>query len=135
MNFHIFNCFLLGAPGRAQNNFANRRPRLFDGCHIFLKGDFEAPYPSKLELWNLLKNGGATVLRREPDPECIPKEEQRLPYHAGTDNALSKCSHFIIYQEGVKEPILKYDMTHCKTLPIAWLFECIKNFELIPPFK
>ena len=88
-----------------------------------------------MELTNLLKSGGATILRREPDPESIPPEEQRLPYHVEPESALSKCSHFIIYQEGPKEPILKYDMSHCKSLPLAWLLECIKNFALIPPFK
>ena len=131
----FFFLIATGAPSRAQINYASRRPRLFDGCHIFLKGLFDKPYPSKMELTNLLKSGGATILRREPDPESIPPEEQRLPYHVEPESALSKCSHFIIYQEGPKEPILKYDMSHCKSLPLAWLLECIKNFALIPPFK
>ena len=133
--FIFFFLIATGAPSRAQINYASRRPRLFDGCHIFLKGLFDKPYPSKMELTNLLKSGGATILRREPDPESIPPEEQRLPYHVEPESALSKCSHFIIYQEGPKEPILKYDMSHCKSLPLAWLLECIKNFALIPPFK
>jgi hypothetical protein len=133
--FIYFFPFTTGAPSRAQINYVSRRPRLFDGCHIFLKGLFDKPYPSKMELTNLLKSGGATILRREPDPESIPPEEQRLPYHVEPESALSKCSHFIIYQEGAKEPILKYDMSHCKSLPLAWLLECIKNFALIRPFK
>ena len=131
----MFIILFLGAPSRAQSNFASCRPRLFYGCHIYLKGQFDKPYPSKAELTNLLKSGSATILRREPDPENIPLEERRLPYHVDQNSPLSKCSHFIIYQEGPKEPLLKYDMKHCKTLPLAWLFECIKNFALIPPFK
>ena len=118
---------LLGAPSRAQSNFASCRPRLFYGCHIYLKGQFDKPYPSKGDLTNLLRNGGATILRREPDPENIPPEEKRVPHHVEPNSPLSKCSHFIIYQEGGKEPILKYDMEHCKSLPLAWLFECIKK--------
>ena len=122
------------APTKAKENFSCRRPRLFDGCHIFLQGLFSAPYPSKPDLISLLKAGGAVILRREPDPESIPIAEQRIPYHAKKGSLLEKCSHFLIFQEGVKEPALKYNMNHCKSLPAAWLMECIKNFELIEPF-
>lgn len=124
-----------GGPMLAKNNFLNRLPKLFDGCHIYLQGVFEKPYPSKSELSNLLKNAGAVILRRTPDPELIPLSEQKVPYHAKPSSSLIKCSHYIIYQEGKKEPLLKYDMSHFKTLPAAWLLECIKNFGLVEPFK
>ena len=122
------------APTKAKENFSSRRPRLFDGCHIYLKGLFSEPYPSKADLMSLLKSGGANILRREPDPESIPKAEQRIPYHVKKGSSLEKCSHYIIFQEGLKEPELKYNMNHCKSLPAVWLLECIKNFELIEPF-
>ncbi len=122
-------------PMQSKNNASNRLPRLLDGCHIYLQGQFGYPYPSRAELSELLKMGGATLLRREPDPESIPPDELRVPYHAPPNSPLSKCSHFIIYQEGPKEPLLKYDMKHFKSLPAAWLFECIKNFSLVDPFK
>ena len=122
------------APTKAKENFSSRRPRLFDGCHIYLKGLFSEPYPSKSDLMSLLKSGGANILRREPDPESIPKAEQRIPYHVKKGSSLEKCSHYIIFQEGLKEPELKYNMNHCKSLPAVWLLECIKNFELIEPF-
>lgn len=124
-----------GAPALAKNNFSSRKPRLFDGCHIYLQGAFSDPYPSKTDFTALLKAGGAVILRREPDPEAIPPEEQRRPYHARADSPIEKCSHFIIYQEGHKDPLLKYDMTHLKSLPAAWLVECIKNFSLVDPFR
>ena len=122
------------APTKAKENYSCRRPRLFDGCHIYLKGLFSEPYPGKADLMSLLKSGGATILRREPDPESIPKAEQRIPYHVKKGSSLEKCSHYIIFQEGLKEPELKYNMNHCKSLPAVWLLECIKNFELIEPF-
>lgn len=124
-----------GAPSLSKSNASNRLPRLFDGCHFYLTGLFQAPYPSKSDLINLLKDGGATILRREPDPEFIPVEEQKMPYHSKMGSSLAKCSHFIIYQEGLKEPLLKYNMDHIKTLPTAWLFECIKNFAIVEPFN
>jgi BRCA1-associated RING domain protein 1 len=126
---------LTGAPTSARSNFSSRRPRLFDGCHIYLLGTFSRPYPSKAEMLSLLKAGGAVILSREPNPEAV-LEEQRLPYHVRSDSLLDKCSHFIIYQEGSeKEPLLKYNMPHIKSLPAAWLFMCINNFFLVDPFK
>jgi hypothetical protein len=33
-----------------------------------------------------------------------------------------------------KEPALKYNMAHVKSLPAAWLFECFHNFEIVENF-
>ena len=124
-----------GAPSLAMTNYSNRRPKLFEGCHIYLHGKFDGPYPDKPEVIKMLKRGGAFVMKREPDPEFIPENEKKLPYHIKADSPLSKCSHYIIYQEGYREPLLKYDMEHVKSLPMAWLIECIKNFTIVAPFK
>ena len=79
--------------------------------------------------------GGAVVLKREPDPESIPPAEKKRPYHSPPGGPLANCSHYIIYQEGSKsEPMIKYNMNHVKSLPAAWLFECIHNFKLVDPF-
>jgi len=123
-----------GAPVKARENRMKRLPRLFDGMHIYLQGDFNNPYPQKKQLTEILTKGGAVVLKREPDPESIPAGEKKRPYHANTGNPLANCSHYIVYQEGSKsEPELKYQMSHIKSLPAAWLFECIHNFQLIDP--
>ena len=122
------------APEKAQENYSCRQPRLFDGFHVYLKGRFSDPY-SKTELTGLLKTGGAIVLSREPDPEYIPRKEQRVPYHAKRKSSMEKCSHLIIFQEGRDEPQLQYNMNHVKSLPAVWLMECIKNFAIVEPFK
>ena len=42
----------------------------------------------------------------------------------------------MLFQEGgPKEPELKYNMSHVKSLPAAWLFECINNFEIVEEFS
>jgi len=45
----------------------------------------------------ILKLGGANVLKREPNPESIPPNESTIPFHAKADSSLSKCSHLIIF--------------------------------------
>ncbi len=126
-----------GAPAKALTNALAGKPKLFDGCHIYLQGSFGKPYPTKADLIRILKNGGADVLTREPDPEFIPEKERKLPYHAEAGSQLEQCSHFLIYQEGQnsKEPLIKYNMGHIKSMPTAWLFECINNFALVEPFR
>ncbi len=81
----------------------------------------------------MLRAGGAVMLSREPNPESIPTEQAKVPYHAPRFGALSKCSHFILYQPGPKEPALKYGMSHVKTLPLTWLSACIRDFSLVDP--
>lgn len=74
------------------------------------------------------------MLTREPDPEMIPDSEKKLPYHAKKNGSLVKCSHYIVYEEDTKkEPLIKYDMEHIKSLPLSWIFQCIEQFELIEP--
>ena len=125
----------INALANSKSNSNTGKPRLFDGCYIYLQGQFKDPYWSKSEVINLLKSGGATILRREPDPEGIPPEEKKIPYHVGhgSTSELSQCAHFIIYQEGPKEPKMKYKMVHIKSLPMAWLVECIKCFSMVDP--
>ena len=125
-----------GGPMEARLNRMKHLPKLFDGMHVYLYGSFDKPYPNRTELTAILRRGGAVVLKREPDPEAIPQDERgRRPYHSDPEGPLSKCSHFIVYQEGSKkEPAIKYKMDHVKSLPAAWLFECIHNFKLVDPF-
>ena len=124
-----------GGPMEARLNRLKQLPKLFDGLHVYLHGTFEKPYLDRRDMGTVLRKGGAVVLKREPDPEAIPRSEQRRPYHSKADGPLAKCSHLIVYQEGLKcEPQIKYNMAHVKTLPAAWLFECLHNFKLVDPF-
>ncbi|XP_037785057.1 BRCA1-associated RING domain protein 1-like [Penaeus monodon] len=123
------------APMQARTNAAKMRPGLFNGCHMFLWGNFREPNPSKKEVEGLIKAGGGVILAREPNPESIPEKEQTVPYHSTPDGPLATCSHYIIYQEGSVEPQLKYDMTHIKSLPLSWLIDCVDHFLLVPPYK
>eukprot|EP00094_Tigriopus_californicus_P002077 TCALIF_02003-PA protein Name:"Similar to Bard1 BRCA1-associated RING domain protein 1 (Mus musculus)" AED:0.05 eAED:0.05 QI:0/1/0.6/1/1/1/5/0/562 len=126
-----------GAPAKAWANGLQKLPELFDNCHFFFKGDFKPNdcYPDKSQLVGIAQAGGGTVLTREPDPESIPANEQKIPFHADQNGPLAKCSHFIIYQEGRTLPKMRYNMPHIKTLSLAWFFECINNFRLVDPFE
>lgn len=65
----------------------------------------------------------------------IPDSEKKIPYHARRDGPLAKCSHVILYQAGGKQPMLKYNMNHLKSLPIDWIFRCIHSFAIVDPLK
>lgn len=101
--------------------------------NVFVHGCFQDPFPSKKELEILLAKGGAQVLKREPDPESIPINERTVPYHSNPGGPLSKCSHYILYQDGEKsrKPLIKYNMEHLKAVPVEWLFACLNSFALI----
>ena len=107
-----------------------QQPRLFAGIHFYLL----ANVPKREEIGSLLKLLGGKMVSREPDPEWIPPYEVSLPHHASDQSSLSQTSHILIYEDnGVKEPQLKYNMKHVKTLPMTWLLNCIKKCELINP--
>ena len=102
-----------------------------------MHGSFRLPYPEKRNLSTILEKGGAKLLKREPNPELIPVGEKTYPYHSTPDGPLSKCSHFIIYQEDghqnmkKRQSLIKYNMSHLKAVPVGWLFTCFDNFALI----
>lgn len=119
------------APEKSRVNEVKKFPRLLKGFNFYLEGTFGHPYPSKDEIEKILRSGGANVLKRVPNPESIPEKENTVGFHARPDSSLAKCSHIIVYQEGPKEPDLKYNMKHIKSLPAAWLFETINNYDVI----
>merc|ERR550519_2028593 len=114
---------------------AGLQPKLLAGIHIYFKGIFSSP--SKVQLQMLAKLGGATVLNREPDPECIPPKEAGVPHHAKPLSSLAKTNHIIIYdregrKSGRKEDMV-YNMAHLKTLPTTWFIASLKAQSLLDP--
>lgn len=81
----------------------------------------------------LIKTGGGIALTRQPDPEAIPDSENTVPYHAAREGSLVLTSHFILYSPGKGEPEMKYNMKHCKTLPVEWFINCVVNWQLLDP--
>lgn len=102
---------------------------------MYFCGSFGDILPSKKELEALVRAGDGMPLQREPNPEAIEESEQTVPFYAAADGPLSRCSHFCIYAEGLSEPQLKYDMTHVKSLPLSWLYDCIDQWVLVPPSR
>lgn len=113
-------------PRKARNNFLNLRPPLFTGCHIFLKKMKNIYYVK-----NLVSASGAKLLTREPNPEHAPANY--FLYHCPSGHTMESTSTLILYQEGSKEPKIKYNMKHIKSLPVSWFFDCIQTFTIRDP--
>jgi len=110
------------------------QPKLFAGLHIYLNGAFDTPGLSKSDLQKLIQLSGAKLLNREPNPEDIPEQERTVPHHAEQMSSLIETSHIILYQQGGKrEPLLKYNMKHIKTVPSIWFVESCKQYRLLDP--
>ncbi len=88
---------------------------------------------TRSDIITLVKSGGGVILTRQPDPEAIPANENTIPYHAPRDGSLTATSHIILYAPGKGEPEMKYNMKHCKTLPVEWFIQCVVNWRLIDP--
>lgn len=101
---------------------------------MFLWGTFPGP-SGKREVEGLVRAGGGLVLAREPNAEAILEEEHKVPFHVSPTSPLANCSHYIIYPDGPLQPQIKYDMSHFKSLPLAWLYCCVDTFSLAPPVK
>jgi len=112
----------------------SNQPGLFAGLHFYLSGTFDPPCFSKVELQNLVKIAGGKIIAREPDPEFIPSQEDTVPHHALTSSSMASTSHVILYMKGGKrEPMIKYNMKHVKTLPVSWLLSCITSGCVVDP--
>ncbi|XP_026286770.1 BRCA1-associated RING domain protein 1-like [Frankliniella occidentalis] len=125
------------APKKSRINAQKQLPRLFDGCHFYLTSNVQYKLQTCLltrsDIMTLVKSGGGIVLTRQPDPEAIPAKEQTVPYHAPRDGPLTATSHIILYSPGKGEPDMKYNMKHCKTLPMEWFIHSVVNWCLLDP--
>jgi len=119
---------------RINDLISAQQPRILAGIHFYLLGNFEADL-SRNEITSLIKLCDGKVVTREPDPEWIPADEVSVPHHAVANSLMSGTSHVLIYSDtaGKKEPLLKYNMKHIKTLPFSWLVKCIRKCILEDP--
>ena len=106
-------------------------PGLFDGCQMYLQGTFSRGSPNKLDLTNLLKNGGAHLLSREPRLVNIDEYKTTVPYHANKDGSLVDCGIYIVHDETSK--VNSIQAHRLKTVPVSWVIDCISTFSLVEP--
>ncbi|XP_034247671.1 BRCA1-associated RING domain protein 1-like isoform X2 [Thrips palmi] len=125
------------APKLSRTNSLKQLPRLFNGCHFYVTNNAHFNLTNcnltRADIIALIKAGAGIVLTRQPDPEAIPASEKTVPYHAPRNGALVSTSHFILYSPGKGEPEMKYNMKHCKTLPVEWFINCVLNWQLLDP--
>lgn len=107
--------------------FYLQNPPLFTGCHIFLMK------LSRLDdIKKLVIASGAKLLNREPNPEHAPTNY--CVYHCPPGHSLENTSTLILYDKE-RQPNLKYNMKHIKTLPVDWFLDCILTFTIKEPFE
>ncbi|OAD55621.1 BRCA1-associated RING domain protein 1, partial [Eufriesea mexicana] len=140
--FEVSGAPIKGIPKKARENAESQNPGLFNQCHFYFSFQSKSVYIYNMQLTKdalitLIREGGGTVLKRGPNPEDIKDEEEFIPFHVANEptHSLYKCRYYIIYMPGKNEPAIKYNMAHIKTLPLAWLIECIEKFTLIDPIQ
>ncbi|KAK7109657.1 hypothetical protein V1264_013658 [Littorina saxatilis] len=112
----------------------NRRlqlPPLFDGCQVYLHGSFTRMPPSKQELTELLRLGGAHFLTREPRLTNLDEYEVTVPYHAKQGSSLVDCGIFIVHDGGSNVP--RVEAQRMRVVPASWVVACIATFSLVEP--
>eukprot|EP00092_Neocalanus_flemingeri_P025647 GFUD01027805.1.p1 GENE.GFUD01027805.1~~GFUD01027805.1.p1 ORF type:complete len:593 (+),score=269.16 GFUD01027805.1:403-2181(+) len=118
--------------GISRERRASKQPGLLAGIHFYLTGVFESPSLTRVEVLQIVKMAGGKLITREPDPEFIPPREATVPHHAASSSSLASTSHVILYMAGGrKEPQLKYNMKHVKTLPVSWLLACVTSGRVV----
>ena len=106
----------------------SQHPRLLSGLFFYLTGTFRSDLKRE-HVTELIKMCGGQLVKREPDPEWIPPEEISCPHHAQQSSTFASTSHIILYDDS-REPLLKYNMAHIKTLPLSWLVDSVKKCKL-----
>lgn len=131
-----FKCEGRGEEGafKAKERRVRKQPGLLAGIHFYLTGVFETPCLTKVEVLQVVKMAGGKIITREPDPEFIPPGEATVPHYAGSSSTMASTSHIILFMEGSrKEPLMKYNMKHVKTLPVSWLLACVTSGSVVEP--
>ncbi|XP_043104351.1 BRCA1-associated RING domain protein 1 [Puntigrus tetrazona] len=118
-------------PLRARVNRGSLLPPLFDGCFFYMLGSFCKP--PKLELIQLVKEGGGQLLNRQPKPDSdVTQTLSAAAYHAqpGSDQIL--CTQYILYDPQSSYKPQKVRVGKVWSAPSTWFLECIAAFQLLP---
>lgn len=79
----------------------------------------------------LLQQGGARLLTREPHLLNIDEYEVTVPYHAFPDSSLVDCGIFIVHDESANVP--KIEAERMRSVSASWVVKCIDTFSLVEP--
>ena len=132
--------FLFSSPSQLPAQFlfsslssSPQLPALFDGCQMYLHGSFTRLPPSKEELAELLRLGGAHLLTREPRLSNLDEYDVTVPYHAQPGSSLVDCGVFIVHDGETK--VSNVEAQRMRTVPASWVIECIATFSLVEPLN
>ena len=104
-------------------------PRLFDGCHFFLYGNFSSPLPSKKQLSDLITSSGGQILSREPKHDSdIVQACCKVPYHAQPDTPQFFFTNYVVYDPSQKYLPRLVRLGKVCTVPASWVLDCISQF-------
>ncbi|XP_022096820.1 BRCA1-associated RING domain protein 1-like [Acanthaster planci] len=117
---------------KGRKNAEHQLPGLLDGCHFYLHSTFSPPTPSRAEIVQLIRNGGGTILSRQPKPDDdVVQASATIPYHARPGSELAACSYYIIHDHGGSRAPPRVRTGKLCTAPVSWLMDCISQFELL----
>jgi len=106
-------------------------PRLFDGCHFFLYGNFSSPLPTKSQLNDLLKFSGAQILSREPKHDSdIVQSCRKVPYHAAPDSPQYYVTYYIVYDPSQKYLPRSLNLGKVATVSASWVLDSLSQFRI-----
>ena len=115
------------------SRFLIQLPGLFDGCEIYLAGNFSPPRASKEDLSYLIKLSGGKILNREP--RSTEKSSTTIwPCHSTENNRIYV---FIVYDPHTEaSQSIATKSSACNNVaivPASWLLDSITHFQLLKP--
>lgn len=118
---------------QAMINSYLKLPKLFDGIKFYVHGHKNKISVGQLkitkeEILKLISDGGGKTLPRAPTPSTC-EDFKNFPYHSNKENQVSRCCHYIIYEEN-DPPAPLYQMADLKHKSSKWLIDCIINFNI-----
>ncbi|KJE88810.1 hypothetical protein CAOG_00391 [Capsaspora owczarzaki ATCC 30864] len=116
-----------GAPTKGRLNREAGRPRLFEGCTVYLVGEFKPPALSVSDLELLVRIGGGQAKKQATAPSTRDHPAQRHVHAAAGADVYDR---FVI----TEKPTSK-DGVHRQVCfgSVPWLLDCVTRFELFEP--
>lgn len=102
---------------------SEQNPPLFKNYNIYLK-----KISDEANIKTLVTLSGAKLLVREPNPEH--SQTNNFMFHCKPGHLMECTSTLILYEAGNREPTLKYNMKHIKSVPVQWFLDCIQTFSI-----